>query len=753
MELLSLPWSLRGPKRPFDTPVVACCIILLTFIRTAPAEVPSAFSTFLKENSAILSVGHDSAGKLYTFGVLTGGSQFVSRLDANASKTEYSVNVSGVGCEQGKAMAVDSTGNVFITGSTVSGTGQGFPCVLKLDASGKLIYSFVIERAAAATGQAIAIDFDGSTVVTGWASAFGFPSAGGGFSAPASSLSNYVVLQPFIARIDPTGSKLLASAIGVGGDRIAIGPRGDIFVSGNAAGIGVGNGGEAPNSYPVTPGAFQTTFAPSFDCASSLCQLSFPSPEQYVTRLDSALAKLIYSTYVTGSHGAGNSALAVDSAGNAYLTGSTHSTDYPNTAPSASTRPGVFLTKLDPTGSKLFWSLQQGGDLLAFDSTGNLILGGSATPAAGLPNSYPPYPTPPPPPAGDVPAACLPTGLRVQIAGFVQRISAIDGSVLATQLLSATRAQPSALDVIPDGRVLVAGAAIFPDIPITPDTVFSSAIAQRTPSGAFLAGFDLTTSSLGGALACVADGLTNMPIGPVAPGQLISLFGNGLGPAQPLSASISGPAAVPLSLGGVAVTFDGVAAPLTYVSSGQINVGVPWEISGKSSAIMSVIVNGNPIASRRFAVATSSPSLFVDTSGPVSDGNSFFPAIALNSDGTKNSPANPAQGGSLVTILLNGVAAYEGSVPPMTGSITEPNPKPIGISVTVNAGTASLESGLLTPWPGVLSGLYQVQVRMPASTQNGPRAVPLTVTVGGVPAAPLVYFDKVYQGGGLVWMN
>jgi uncharacterized protein (TIGR03437 family) len=457
---------------------------------------------------------------------------------------------------------------------------------------------------------------------------------------------------------------------------------------------------------------------------------------------------------VTGSHGATNSGLVVDSSGNAYLTGLTHSSDYPYTSGQPTTpRPGTFITKLDPTGSKLIWSAQQGGNLLALDAAGNLILGGSAMPAAGLPNSYPAYPTPTPPPPGDVPAACFPIGLRVQIAPFVQRLSAIDGSVLATQLLSATSAQPSALDVIPDGRVLVGGTSTFPDIPITPGTIFSSAVAQRTSSGAFLAAFDLATSSLGGALACAADGLTNMPVGPLAPGQLISLFGNGLGPAQPVSASISGPAPVPVLLGGVTVMFDGVPAPLTYVSSAQINAGVPWEVSGKSSTIMTVTVNDNPIASRQFAVAASSPALFVDTSGPVSDGESFFPAVALNSDGTKNSSANPAQGGSLVTIFLNGVSAYAGSAPPITGSISDTNPGPIGIPVTVNAGTASLESGPLTSWPGVLSGLYQVQVRMPASNQNGPRAVPLTVTVSSVPASPLVYFDKVYQASGLIWVN
>jgi uncharacterized protein (TIGR03437 family) len=341
----------------------------------------------------------------------------------------------------------------------------------------------------------------------------------------------------------------------------------------------------------------------------------------------------------------------------------------------------------------------------------------------------------------------------VQIAAFVQRIGALDGSVLATQLLTATQAQPSALDALPDGRVLVAGGSTFPDIPITPGTVFSTAVATRTSSGVFLAAFDLATPALGGRLSCAADGFTIMPLSPVAPGQLISLFGNGLGPEQPVSASISGPDPVPVSLGGVTVTFDGVAAPLTYVSSGQINAGVPWEVKGKSSATMEIAVDGMLVASRRFVVAASSPSLFVDTNIPPAEGNSFFPAVAFNSDGTRNSSTNPASGGSLVTILLNGVSAYTGGVPPVTGSITGSNPSPTGVSVSVSTQISSLESGPLIPWPGVLSGVYQVQVHMPPSTQNTPHTVPLMVAVDGVPAAPLVFFGKVYQIGGLVWVN
>ncbi len=209
---------------------------------------------------------------------------------------------------------------------------------------------------------------------------------------------------------------------------------------------------------------------------------------------------------------------------------------------------------------------------------------------------------------------------------------------------------------------------------------------------------------------------------------------------------------MPLSIGGVTVTFDGVAAPLTYASTGQINLGVPWEVKQKTSTVMQVMLDGKLVTSRQFAVAASSPSLFVDTGGTSADGNDFFPAIVLNSDGTKNSFANPAQAGSWVTMFLNGASAYAGVVPPKTGSITDAAPIPIGISAGVMAGTTSLETGPLIPWPGVLAGLYQLPVRMRESTQSGTHVETLRVSVDGVPAAPLVYIDKVYQSAGLVWV-
>jgi uncharacterized protein (TIGR03437 family) len=264
--------------------------------------------------------------------------------------------------------------------------------------------------------------------------------------------------------------------------------------------------------------------------------------------------------------------------------------------------------------------------------------------------------------------------------------------------------------------------------------LFTSAVSQRTPYGVFLAAFDLASPSLGGQLACAADGLTNMPLGPVAAGQWLSLFGTGFSKS--------------------AVTFDGIAAPVTYQTDGQINLSVPWEVLGKSSTLMQVSVDGAVIASRQFAVAASNPSVFLDSSGTAADnGGSFFPAIALNEDGTRNSRDNPAAGGSFVTLFLNGVAAFDGATPPVTGATSPDNPPPLATPVTVTAGTLTLESGLLTPRPGVLTGLYQVQARMPAEVRSVALATPLTVTVGGVPAGPFVYFDKVYQAGAFVWVK
>jgi len=275
---------------------------------------------------------------------------------------------------------------------------------------------------------------------------------------------------------------------------------------------------------------------------------------------------------------------------------------------------------------------------------------------------------------------------------------------------AATSLTPSAVDVAPDGRVLLGGRSALPDVALTPGVVFSDAVTQRTASGAFLAAFDLATAALGGRLACVADGFSSQSVGPVAPGQLITLYGAGLGPAEGIASSISGPGPAVTSLGGVTVTFDGVPAPLAYVGASQINASVPFEVGANAATVMKISVNGNVVASRQFAVAPLNPGLFIDTSvssqvcGIVRVEG--YSAVALNADGTRNSCTNPAKAGSTVNVFLNGAGpAYLASVPGVTGSITRTNPDPLGLAVEVVGGFRSLEAGPLTAWPGLIAGL------------------------------------------------
>jgi hypothetical protein len=268
------------------------CLILLAALHSARAVVPPAFSTFLLENSSIRSLGHDATGNIHASGVLINGPLFAARLDPAATKIDYLVRpvvraaiketpwrwiAWGICTSPANTSSSDFPTNPQ---TTAAASGKLYPFVLKLDPSGRVVYSFILERAAEVDCRGIAIDADGSVVVTGYAYGRGFPSIGGGFSDPNRSVYSGSLIQPFIAPIDPSGSKLVSSAVGVGGYSVAIGSRGDILVSGNAAGFGIG---DAPNSYPVTPGAFQTTYRVFYLLLAPVLPLLRASMPKYVT--------------------------------------------------------------------------------------------------------------------------------------------------------------------------------------------------------------------------------------------------------------------------------------------------------------------------------------------------------------------------------------------------------------------------------------------------------------------------------------
>jgi uncharacterized protein (TIGR03437 family) len=143
------------------------------------------------------------------------------------------------------------------------------------------------------------------------------------------------------------------------------------------------------------------------------------------------------------------------------------------------------------------------------------------------------------------------------------------------------------------------------------------------------------------------------PAGPIAPYQLLTIFGNGLGPATPATA----PNNSTTTLGGVSVSFGTLQAPLLYVSSTQINLAVPL-VNYESTPQIQVTVNGvsssPPLA---FPVTNANPSLFVNVQETYEAISQGYVALALNQDGTVNSPTNPTALGSVVSIFVNGLAA------------------------------------------------------------------------------------------------
>jgi len=206
-------------------------------------------------------------------------------------------------------------------------------------------------------GQGIATDNSGNAYVTGYTSSTNFPVTSGSFET---QFTGYYDV--FVTKINPTGSALVYSTYLGGtssqqGYAIAVNGSGEAFVT----------GWTGSTDFPTTPGAFQPQLAGSSDA--------------FLTKLNASGAALVYSTYLGGEYEDAAAAIAIDSAGDAYLTGTTQSTNFPNTA-------GVvqnsclgtychagFVTELNPSGSALVYSTFLGGTGISYDLPGSTATG------------------------------------------------------------------------------------------------------------------------------------------------------------------------------------------------------------------------------------------------------------------------------------------------------------------------------------------------------------------------------------------
>lgn len=205
----------------------------------------------------------------------------------------------------------------------------------------------------------------------------------------------------------------------------------------------------------------------------------------------------------------------------------------------------------------------------------------------------------------------------------------------------------------------------------------------------------------------------------VSPGELITIFGANIGPGTPAGLQLNPDGTVSTNLASTRVLFDGIAAPMIYAGNGQVSAVVPYELSNPTTQVQ-VEYQGAPSANFAMNVATATPGIFsMDSSGTGQ-------AAALNQDGTVNSDANPAAAGSVVVFFATGSGQMTPA--PADGSVVAAASLPLPVqTVKVNIGGKSATVLYAGGAPGMVAGVMQINVRIPAAVPAGDAPVVLRV--------------------------
>jgi uncharacterized protein (TIGR03437 family) len=212
--------------------------------------------------------------------------------------------------------------------------------------------------------------------------------------------------------------------------------------------------------------------------------------------------------------------------------------------------------------------------------------------------------------------------------------------------------------------------------------------------------------------------------GPLAPGEIITIFGLGIGPAPTgMQPDASGKVATTLS--GAQVMVNDVAAPLVYASPGQLNAIVPYETATNGVARVRVTLLGQASGAWDVPLAGATPAIFTAGSTGVGQG------AVLNQDSSLNGPSNPAARGSVIQIFATGEG--QTSPPGQTGTVTGSSGGAPLLPAKVTIGGIDAVLQFAGSAPTAVAGLFQVNAIVPQGAPSGP-AVPIVLSLGGVPS-------------------
>ncbi len=699
-------------------------IALLSLIS---AGVLSAdFTAYIGDSHAcqVAAVATDLAGNTYVTGsrLIAADSTTASSTDVFVTKLDPSGNISftttfgGKGLDQANAIALDGFGNIWVGGNTTSsnfplhdafetdysGYMTGF--LVKLAPDGTVIYSSYFGGLGTSSVNGIATDQSGNLYATGDTDSGDFPiTAGMPAGQVAEPSANGGTFGAFITKLSPNGLQILYSGLIVGGTPVCQGGSSCFLSTRFTSGVGVsvdsaGNAYLAGNSYTsglaATPGAFQATgygaFAAKINASGSgLVYLTFLGPYAGIVSLGPS--ESIIAT-----------AIAVDASGNAYLTGYTNDPKFPAAAGALQSTLGgnnnsgeystdAFVAKLNPNGTAMVWATYLGGpqadqgNSVSIDPTGNVWLAG--TTAGGFPSTSP--------------------GSTNGPGDFLAELKA-DGSALTYSAIFASGSVGQAIGVDRSGLIHVAGRI--------------GLVSTMTP-------LQPAAPRIYGIVNSAASPFS----GRISPGELISIYGPGIGPSTAATGAPDSRGLYPSSLGGVQVFIDGVAAPLLYASGTQINAQVPFWLTDPDNATISIVNGTSALPVFRASVDPAIPGIFTNAVG----------AAAINQDSTVNSIANPAKVGSIVSIWVTGTGGtfgIDGQVATEAGDncvlcevsadgVTGVN----GFSLAVYAGAA----------PGIIDGVSQINFTVPPLSNLYMKQASVTLIVGSaVSPAAILYVTQ-----------
>jgi uncharacterized protein (TIGR03437 family) len=216
--------------------------------------------------------------------------------------------------------------------------------------------------------------------------------------------------------------------------------------------------------------------------------------------------------------------------------------------------------------------------------------------------------------------------------------------------------------------------------------------------------------------------------GPVSPGELVTIFGTGMGPTTAAYATtdpLTGRLAT--NIGGVLVLFNGVAAPMIYASGTQVSAVVPYEMASVANASVWIWYGGQTSNVYPLTLASAAPGLFAQNS------SGSGPGAILNQDNSLNGPNHAAAKGSIVQVFMTG----EGLTTPQeaTGAITTVTLPPPQVTPAPVQPVRVFLDGQQVPYtyageaPGMVAGVMQLNVQIPANAPSG--ALAIAVSAGG----------------------